>query len=263
MRKIVSLLMLVAVLLLTACGQSAGGTESSSEDKVIKIGATPDGYPLYYMEDSEIKGFVVEVMETIIENAGYETEWVLSDWSGVLASLETGKIDTAAGFALTPERAEKYDYTEPYYYSRVGIGVSKENDTINTLEDLKGKQAANILGSNYGEVLKENDSNNEIEVINYEGPEVVYQDVASGKIDAFVTGREMLLVQVKDKEIPLKVAEEAFGEKPVAMPFVKNEENKKRIEELNQSHEELKADGTIKELSEKWFGEDVTVSVEE
>lgn len=268
MRKLHIVFALLLVLLLSACGQDdATGTSSQSEgaaaDNVIKIGATPDGYPQIYMEDDEVKGFGVDVYEAIFDKLGYELEWVITDWTGALASMETGKIDTLGNFAVTPEREEKYNFTDPYYYSRVALGVAENNESIKSLEDAKGKQVANVLGANYENVVKEYDPNDEIEIVNYEAFDVIFQDVASGKVDAMVTGREMLLAQVKDKGIPLKVVEETFGEKLVAFPFEKNEENDKLIADINKTVEELRTDGTLEELSMEWFGEDVTVSSQE
>lgn len=264
LKKQIIFIMMIGLLFLTACGSNAAETENSSDKKdVIKVGAMPDAYPHFYMEDDELKGFSVDITEKIIEKAGYEIEWEVADWSGLIASLETGKIDTLADFADTPERQKKFDFTDTYFYSRVGIGVSEDNDSIQSLEDLKGKNVANLLGSNYGEVLKENDPNDEIELTTFDGLEVIFQNVANGKNDAYVSGRESMLAMVKDKDIALKVIDYSFGEKPVGFPFGKTEENAQIILDLNEAMDELHEDGTLKEISEEWFVEDVTVSGEE
>ncbi len=262
MKKRMILISVLILLFLSACGQNTDNG-SAGDDTVIKVGATPDGYPQYFYENEKLEGFSVDMIEAIFAEIGYEVEWVVTDWTGVLASLETGKIDTVANFAQTPEREEKYSFTEPYYYSRAALGVAQDNDTIQSLEDVKGKQVGNVTGSNYQNVLKEQDPNDEIEIINYETPDVIHQDVASGKVDAFVTGREILLAQIKDKGIPLQVVGEAFGEKLVSLPFAKTDENEALIAEINEAVETLKADGTFRDLSMEWFGEDVTISQDE
>ena len=110
--------------------------------KVIKIGATPDGYPQYFMEDGELKGYSVDVIEAIFEKIGYTIDWELTDWTGVLASMETGKVDTVANFAATDERRERYNFSEPYYNSKAVIAVGENNDTVQSVEDLNGKKIA-------------------------------------------------------------------------------------------------------------------------
>lgn len=106
---------LASALVLAACGASAGeeatSLDSGSADKTVTIAASPDGYPQHYQEGDELKGFSVEVAEAVAEEAGYEIEWALSDWSGVVAALQAGKADTAVNFANTPERRESYVYT--------------------------------------------------------------------------------------------------------------------------------------------------------
>lgn len=258
MKRVYGLFALLMLLALSACGNEE--TAGAAADNVITVATTPDGYPQNYMEDGELKGFSVDVYKAIFEDLGYEIEWLTSDWSGALASLETDKADTLLNFAVTPERAEKYNYTNTYYYSRAGLGVAENNTEIESLEDVKGKKVGNVTGSNYGEVLKEQDPDGEIEIVNYEGADVIHQDVANGNVDAYVTGREILLAQVKDKGLPLKVVEEAFGEKEVALPFAKTDENAQLIEEINSTIAKFREDGTLTEISNAWFGEDVTVS---
>ena len=140
MKKLSILIVILSVLVLTACGQSGDKAGNAGDEKVIKVGATADGYPQYYKEDGEMKGFNIDVFEAVFKEAGYEVEWYVQEWSGVLAAMETGKIDTIANFAVTPERQEKYNYTDPFYYAATAIGISEENNTIKSLEDLKGKK---------------------------------------------------------------------------------------------------------------------------
>lgn len=86
---------LASALVLAACGASAGeeatSLDSGSADKTVTIAASPDGYPQHYQEGDELKGFSVEVAEAVAEEAGYEIEWALSDWSGVVAKTASRK----------------------------------------------------------------------------------------------------------------------------------------------------------------------------
>ncbi|WP_068673559.1 transporter substrate-binding domain-containing protein [Oceanobacillus sp. Castelsardo] len=255
MKKLTILISTILVFFLVGCA-SSGGAQSSGE-KVIKIGAGPDGYPQYFKEDGELKGFSVDVITAIFDHIGYEIEWVLTDWNGILANLESGKVETVANFAATEERGQKYHFTDPYYSSKTVIATGKENNSIQSLDDLNGKQVANVLGSNYENVLKETYPDDHYEIVTYESNDVIFTEVANGKIDAFVSGREILLAQINEKGIPLEVVGEPFGDQPVALPFKKTEENDAFILEINQALEELKEDGTISELSEKWYGMDL------
>lgn len=255
------LLLLVAglVFFVAGCGDESGSeaTASSSEDQVITVGAVPDGYPHTFKEDEELKGFNVDIFEAVFNELGYEIDWVLTDWNGVLANLQSGKVDTAINFAETEERAEMYNFTDPYYSSKAVVATSNENPNIQSLDDLEGKELASIMGTNFENVLKEHYPEEDYELVIYEAQDVIYTDVASGTVDGFIYGREQLLAQISERDIPLQIVGEPFGDQPVAFPFEKTEENDALIEEINKTLEKLKEDGTFTEISLKWFDMDL------
>ena len=252
-----TLVLLAIAALLAACGGEAGDSaDGGSDKKVVKVGATPDGYPQYFKEDGELKGFSVDVIEAIYDELDYEVQWEVTDWTGVLASMETGKIDTVANFAATPERGEKYNFSDPYYNSKAVLATGKDREEISFDELKKGKIAV-AMGTNYPNVLTAAYPDEEFDFVTYESADVIYSDVSSGKLDAFVHGREILMAQINEKGLPLRVVGEPFGDQPVALPFKKTEEGDKMIEEVNGALEKLREDGTISELSEKWYGMDL------
>lgn len=246
-------------LLLSACDKPAFGTDDLP---VLRVGATPDGYPHYFKDGNTIKGFSADILDAVANKIHYKVEWVTSDWVGVLGSLETGKVDTVGNFADTPERRKKYDYSVPYYYSAAQLAVSKDNTTLHGLQDMKGKTVAAELGSNYAKVLKEFDPKNEIKLVTFEGTDVIVNSVAQGKVDAFVSGQVILLGQIKHKNLPLKVVGEPFGLKQVALPFRKDARGEELKKKVDVALEELRADGTLKKISEKWFDTDLSVDTQ-
>lgn len=270
MKKLTILLGAFLLIFLAACGgDNASSTEESSDNsnetdkKVIRIGGVPDSFPTTYMEDGEITGFSAGMIMAIIEEAGYEYEWVVTDWNGVLANLQSGKVDTASNFAATEERGQDYNFTTPYYSSKASIATAKDNDEFQTLEDFSGKEVASIMGTNFENVLAENHPDLGHELVMYESTDVVYTDVSSGRIDGFLYGREQLLAQINIRDLPLRIVGEPFGNQPVAMPFKKTEENEEIIADLNAAIERLKEDGTLAEISKEYFGVDLTKESEE
>lgn len=251
----------VLLLFLAACGDSgspsSGKSGNTTDNKVVRVGAVPDGFPHTYVENEEMHGFIVEVFEAIFDRLGYEIDWVLTDWNGVLANMESGKIDTVINFAHTEERGKMYDFTDPYYSSKAAIATSRDNPNIDSLSDLDGKELASAMGTNFENVLKEHYPDVGYEIIVFESVDVIYSDVASGKVDGFIYGREQLMAQIAQRDIPLQVVGEPFGDQPVALPFHKTEENKVLIEEVNESIKKIQEDGTFSEISQKWFGVDL------
>ena len=250
-------LLACALALLSGCDKAA---DSTAEQPVLRVGTTPDGYPHYFVEGKQVKGFSAEILMAVADKIHYKIEWVTSDWVGVLGSLETGKVDTVGNFADTPERRKKYDFSEPYYYSAAALAVSKDNNSVHGLKDLAGKTVAADLGSNYANVLKEFDPENKIKLVTFDGSDVVINSVAQGKVDAYVSGEVLLLGRIKHRNLPLKVVGETFGEKRVGLPFRKDAHGEELRKKVDVALEQLRADGTLKKISEKWFERDLTVS---
>ncbi|WP_271398385.1 transporter substrate-binding domain-containing protein [Salinicoccus roseus] len=258
MKKLILPLAFV-LFLIAGCGNEAesGSVEETEGENIIKIGSSPDGYPLSFQEDGEVKGFNADIYNAIFDELNYEIEWVMTDWTGVLANLDTGNVDTASNFAMTPERAEKYTFSDPYYNSKAAVAVAEDNETIQSVSDLEGADVGTILGTNFQNVLNEEYPDHGGEIIDYENNEVVYNDVIAGKIDAYLFGREQLLAMINDRDIALEIAGEPFGVQPVALPFKDTPENQELISDINDVLAELRSDGTLAEISEKWYGMDI------
>ena len=104
----------------------------------------------YHDENDNLVGYDVEVATEIAKKLGVEPQFVEGEWDGLLAGLDAGRYDIMVnGVDITEERAEKYDFSEPYAYNRTAVITKGDNDTINSLEDLKDKKTANTISSNY------------------------------------------------------------------------------------------------------------------
>lgn len=266
-------LTLFTLLFVAACGNNdtkdEGSTDQATKDepkeeKVIRVGATGQSFPNAYQEGEKLVGFDVEVIEKIADNLGYKIEWTLSDFSGLMGQLEANKLDTVANtVAVTPEREEKFYFTDPYSYAGAQIVTNKDNDNINTLEDLKGKTVAGVLGSNNVKNLENYDKNGDIEIRTYETRDGALNDVINKRVDGYINSRSNLIAEIEKRDLPLKLVGDPVAYESVAFPFAKNEQGQKFQEEINAEIKKLREDGTIKEISEKYFKEDISVKVGE
>jgi putative S-methylcysteine transport system substrate-binding protein len=263
-RKIALFISLAFVLFLAACGGTteksgdSGKSEQSQEKKVIRAGSTAQSYPNGYEENGKLVGYDVEVLEKAAANLGYEVEWVKSDFAGLMGQLETGKIDTVANFvAVTAERKEKYNFSEPYAYAGATIVTHKDND-YDSLEDLKGKTVSGVLGSNNVKNLENFDS--EIIPKTYETRDGAMNDAINKRVDGYVNSKSSLIAEIAKGDLPLKFVGDPFVYEDVALPFVKNEKGEQLSEEFNAEIKKLREDGTLTELSKKYFSnEDISV----
>lgn len=274
---IFSILMIVILSLLTACGAKSTVAPAASEapaaataaptnsseaaNKVITIGTTGGFYPYVFKNtaDNKLEGYEVDIWEAVGEKIGYQIDWKTAEFAGLFGLLEAGKIDTIANsIAVTDARKGKYYFAEPYVYSGAQLVVKKGNDSIKTLADLKGKKIAVQSGTNFANLVKEADKENQITVVNYESADGEFNDVALGRVDATFATRANALAQIKKTGLPLQLAGDQLTVIPAANPFVKNDTNKAFVEKVNKALETLRNDGTLAKISVKWFTEDLS-----
>lgn len=246
----------IALTALAAGLISAGGL-AQADDHAIRVGMSGGYFPFTFVEQDELQGFEVDVMEAVAEALGVEVEFVTANFSGLFGMLESGRIDTIANqITITEERAAKYAFTEPYVYDGAQVVVREGNEAIQGVEDLKGKTVAVNLGSNYEELLRELPYADEIDIRTYESN--IEQDTALGRVDAFVMDRVSASQVIKEKPLPLQLAGQPFSEIRNALPFRDTEEDRALRDRIDAALAALREDGTLAEISERWFGTDIT-----
>lgn len=128
------LVVLFAAMLavLAACG---GNNQSEGKDeKVLKVGATGQSYPFAYKDNGKLVGFDVEVTEAIAKKLGYKLDWQLSEFSGLMGQLTSGKLDTVSNqVAVTNERKQTFNFTDTYAYAGTQIIVKRTTTTSKVL----------------------------------------------------------------------------------------------------------------------------------
>ncbi|NWN81875.1 MAG: amino acid ABC transporter substrate-binding protein [Halomonas sp.] len=239
-----------------AAGILAAG-QAQADDDVIKVGMSGSYFPFTFVEQDELQGFEVDVMEAVAEEMGVEVEFVTASFSGLFGMLESGRIDTIANqITITEERTAKYVFTEPYVYDGAQVVIKEGNEAIESVEDLKGKTVAVNLGSNYEELLRELPYADEIDIRTYESN--IEQDTALGRVDAFVMDRISASQVIKDKPMPLALAGTPFSEIHNALPFRDTKEGRALRDRVDNALDTLRESGTLQTFSEEWFGSDVT-----
>jgi len=258
-KKIVLSLSIIGLVALLAFVGFTMSDVQNSEDNIV-VGMSGGYKPYTFIdENSELTGFDVDVWKEIGTRIGKDIEFSTSDFSGLFGLLDTNKLDTIANqITVNEKRQEKYDFTIPYVYYGAQLVVKSENTTVVDLETLKGKKVGVSLGSNYEEMVKTFDTNNEIEVITYESYQPSLQDVSLGRIDAVLNDKLAGMIAIEESGLDLKLGGEPVEMMLNAFPFNKTEENKALIETVNIAINEMYNDGTMKEISIKWFSVDIT-----
>lgn len=279
MNRIAALFLSAALLgasLLTGCSQNAGPSSSGSasqpsstasetndllaqiqERGEITIAMEGTWAPwTYHDESDQLVGYDVEVGQAIAEKLGVEANFVEGEWDGLLAGLDAGRYDIMVnGVGITPDRQEKYDFSTPYAYNRTVVMVNGDDDTIQSMEDLDGKQTANTISSTYAtqaeaygaEVTGVDDLNQTIELL------------LSSRIDATLNAEVTYFDYMKaHPDANIKIAAYSDEVEQVAIPVRKGAENASLLAAIDAALAELAEDGTLSTLSEKYFGTDIS-----
>lgn len=223
----------------------------------VKVGMSGRYFPFTFVKQDKLQGFEVDLWDEIGRRNDYNVEYVTANFSGLFGLLQTGRIDTISNqITITEERKAAYLFSDPYVVDGAQITVQKGNDSVASLADLKGKTVAVNLGSNFEQLVKNYDKAGEINVKTYDTG--IEHDVALGRADAFVMDRLSALQLIKESGLPLQLAGEPFETIENAWPFVNDEKGQRLQQDVNKALAEMREDGTLSEISTKWFGADVT-----
>jgi len=268
---VVAGIMLAGVI--AGCGSGSKGGETSADTaanaaegavKKIVVG-TGTAFPkiCFIDENGKLTGFDVELVREIDKRLpDYEFDIQTQEFSNLLLSLETKKIDFVAHeMEKNPERTEKYLFNkEPYAHWRNKIIVAKDNDSIHSLDDLKGKKVLTGATSAEAQILenynKEHDNAIQIVYQNGAANDTVNQ-ITTGRVDATI-GADFSLPLI-DPQGKLKVTGDDLSEHDILFVFRKDDpEEQKLADAVDGAITELKQDGTLGKLSKEWLGSDFT-----
>ena len=270
-------LTLTAALALTACGSSAAATAPAAESAAGSTAEAASGDLLseiqakgtitvamegtwapwtYHDENDNLVGYDVEVATEIAKKLGVEPQFVEGEWDGLLAGLDAGRYDIMVnGVDITPERAEKYDFSTPYAFNRTAVITKADDDSINTLEDLKGKKTANTISSTYAELAEQYGAT----VTGVDDLNQTFELLLSGRIDATLNAEMTFYDYTKEHpDANVKIAVLTDDANQIAIPMRKGDETAALRTAIDAAIDELRADSTLKALSEKCAGRDIS-----
>jgi len=258
----------VATIALTGCqsaaapaSQGSAGADTSLSDVqdagVLTIGTEGTYRPFTFHDASgDLTGFDVEIATAVAEKLGVEPEFQETQWDAIFAGLDAGRFDIIANqVSITDEREEKYELSEPYTVSPGVVIVASDNTDIDSLESLEGKTTAQSLSSNWYELAQQNGA--KVEAV--EGWAQAVALLEQGRVDATLNDKLTFLDYTTTEAgagETLKVAAET--DDPSRNAFVVKKGQTALIDAVNDALVELRAAGTLAEISEKYFGEDVT-----
>lgn len=275
MKKLFVFTIIIALAgVLAGCGANGG----TNEDKA-NSGTTADAKPIkvvvgtgtqfpnvcFIDEDGNLTGYDVELVREIDNRLeDYEFEFQTMEFTNLLLSLETKKIDMVAHeMEKNPEREAKYLFNkEAYSHWKNKVAVASTDNSIQSIDDLKGKKVLTTATSAQAIILENynKENNNAIEIVYQNGgANDSISQVVSGRVSAILSADFTL--PLIDPNGDLKLVGPALSESNTLFMFRKDDADQQKLaDRIDEALKEIKADGTLKKLSEQWLGGDYTTS---
>ncbi len=250
-------LALIASTGVVASAQAATLLDEIKSRGTLAVGLEGTYPPFNYQdENGQLTGFEVDFANAVAAKLGVKAEFQPTKWDGILAALEAKRFDVIINqVTITPERQQKYDFSEPYTVSGIQIIVRKGDEAkISKPEDFAGKAIGVVVGTNYEKWLKDNQPKADIRT--YDDDASRDQDLLIGRIDAVINDRLVAAARVKQYQGKLAVSGEPFAKQVQGIALRKD--NPELLAALNKAIDDLRADGELAKISEKWFSSDVT-----
>lgn len=264
--------LIVAASALTACSGSSApaqsgsssesGSESGADFGLVKDGtltvATEGTYrPFSFHGDNgtgDLTGYDVEIIQAVGDKLGLKVEFQETQWDAIFAGLDAGRFDVIANqVTINDEREKSYLFSTPYTVSPGVIVVNEDDDSISSFADLKGKTSAQSLTSNWNDLAVESGAT--VEAV--EGWSQAVALLRQGRVDATINDKLTYLdYETTDGPTGLKIAAETDDAGKQAFAFTKDK--KALVDAVDGALDELRAEGTLAEISKKYFGEDVS-----
>jgi polar amino acid transport system substrate-binding protein len=256
-------LALMVGLLLSAC---SGAQETAKDDSLERIkqagkfivGLDDTFAPMGFRdEEGNIVGFDIDLAKEAAKRLGVEVEFKPIDWNSKELELKNKKIDMIwNGLTITEDRKKNMAFTKPYLVN-TQIIIVPEGSSIKSKADLAGKKVGVQMSSSSLEALKKDKEvyDSLAEVVEYPDNLEALLDLKAGRIDAVVADEILGRYYIEKRNENFVVLDDNFGTEEYGVGL--RLEDKQLLEALNRVLDEMKQDGTMSEISKKWFGEDI------
>ncbi|MBU3159965.1 ABC transporter substrate-binding protein [Clostridium frigoris] len=259
LKKFMSIILVVtmASVLLVGCGQKKAklnSLQAVKESGKLTVGLD-DSYPPMEFRDSKNKlvGFDVDLGDAVGKKLGVKTEYTSTDFNGILLALGSSKFNVIiSAMSITDKRKKSIDFSDAYVMGGQVAAIKQGNTTIKSLADLKGKVVSCQLGSTGDTAATAMKGLKEVK--RYDKITEAFQELTSGRVDAVIMDAQVGGYYVAKKAGQYQVLTEKISEEPIGIGFKK--EDKELKVAVQKALDELKADGTLSKLSQKWFGFD-------
>lgn len=232
--------------------------EQLKAKKVIRVGTEGTYAPFTYHDQKNnnvLTGFDVEIAKEVFKRAGIEkVEFVEGPWDSLIAGVDADRYEAVVNqVGINPDRQAKYDFSKPYISSPMVVITKDDNTSIKTIEDIKGKKAAQTVTSNFGKTAAKYGA----EIVSADGFAQTVDLLTSGRAELTLNDRLSFLDYKKQKpDAKIKIA--ATDKETADSGILVKKGSPELVAAINKALDEIKADGTYAKISTQFFGVDVS-----
>jgi len=252
MKKVLSFALVLVLALAVLAGCGAG--EEKKDTLVMGTNAAFEPFEFTTTEGlvGEFDGIDVAIAVELAESMGKELVIEDMEFEGLLASVQTGKIDMAvAGMTVTEERLKSVDFSTPYYKATQVMVVAADNEDITCAADItEGKKVGVVLGYTGDAIVTDDLKVAEENITRANRGVDIVQDVKNGKLDAVVIDSYTGKALAEKNGLKVIEDEEAFAAEEYAIAVAKG--NEELLNAINTKLEEMLASGKIDEIAQKY-----------
>ena len=258
MKKILTAILAAAVVCtslfaLAGCGNSSKNSDSkssgssSSEKGELHMATNASFEPYEYQEGGKVVGIDAEIAQAICDKLGYKLVIDDMEFDAIITAVTSGKADFGmAGMTVTDERKKSVDFTDPYTNAIQAIIVNESDSKVSRKKDLEGATVGVQLGTT-GDVYVTDVKDAKVERFS-KGADAVLA-LTQNKVDAVVIDNEPAKKFVEQNK-GTKILDESFKNEDYAICLKKGSD---LTEQFNKALKELKDDGTVKKIIDKYI----------
>ncbi|GAB2746409.1 transporter substrate-binding domain-containing protein [Nocardioides pakistanensis] len=246
-----------ALLTLAACGGEDGAGDGGARlinDGEMVVAMSGEFRPFSHFENNELTGFDYDIAVAIAEEMGLDLKTQTGAFDTLIQGVKSKRYDVLiASMTPTEERDKAVDFTDSYYTSGATMFVRNDSDCEDPTQ-MNEPTVGVASGTTYESFLADEDWPGEIRT--FSSDVTALEDVDAGRLDGAMTDRLVGLYQIDQAGRDLRACgDPLYSEEPA---FAVDEGNTGLVEQLNDALAAIKDDGTYAEISEKWFGQDIS-----
>ena len=219
----------------------------------IRIGTEGVFVPYSYHDDKGVlTGYDVELARAVAAKLGVRPVFIESSWDSLLAGVDAGRFDVVVNqVEANASRRQKYDFSVPYMFDHTAILVRRDDDSIKSFEDLKGKRAAESVTANSSRIAEKYGAR----IIGVGDFSQAVELVVSRRADTTLNSEISIADYMREKpDAPVKVVARYPQAEEMCVLIPKGSASLKTA--IDDAIEALRADGTLSKLSQKFLGRD-------